>query len=503
MKKLLILIGLSVALMLKTTSCSQDFLNTVPTDAETIEALTGNFEAARSLLVGVNRQRFINSTHIATGTASFGEGVFHCFLDYLGDDMFDLGQTSQTGFWARQALHTRMDNSAMTAIPWNMMYEWIRPLNELLAITQDVNATLAEQIWLRAQALAYRAHLFHMLVRMYGPAIHHSPNELGIVLILQPGVIEGIPRATVAESYAQILQDLHEALNLMDQPGVSDVADAHDRTFISTRVMQGILSRVYLDMHNWTQAAHFAQLAGDGIPLMTRAQFADGFYTRNAEWIWASFVPGDEGTMFHSQPSKRTHTMNMYPGAWGYAININQQLVAHTDRANDVRTAELVINFLGFSYAYRKFHWAVAGGPYDIVYMRGAEMMLNEAEALLMANTDIARARTLVQTLINARIDDGGVFAATLDGMNRDQLLAELKMQRRLEFWGEGHRWFDLKRRGETMDRRYTGANQAVLWPTTLLIDNPRSRYWVWHIPVRETNVNAAVVPNPMEEWGW
>jgi len=502
MKKILILIGLSAALMLKTTSCSKDFLNTVPTDAETIEALTGNFDAARSLLVGVNRTRFINSTHIATGTASFGEGAFIDFLEYLGDDMFDLGETSQTGFWARQALHTRMDNSAMTAIPWNMMYEWIRPLNELLAITEDVNATVAEQAWLRAQALAYRAHFFHMLVRMYGPAIHHSPDALGIVLILEPGVISGIPRATVAESYAQIEADLLEALDLMEQPGVAAVAAAHDRTFISTRVMQGILSRVYLDMHNWTEAARFANLAGNDV-LMSRAEFADGFYTRNSEWMWASFVPNDEGTMFHSQPSKRTHTANMYPGAWGYAININRQLVAHTDSANDVRIGGLMVNFLGFPLSNAKFHWAAAGGPYDIVYMRNAEMMLNEAEALLMANTDIARARTLVQSIINARINDGGAFAATLNAMGRDELLAEMKMQRRLEFWGEGHRWFDLKRRGETMDRRTTGANQAVMWPNSLLVDNPRSRYWVWYIPVREVNVNAAIVQNPLEQWGW
>jgi len=511
MKKLSIIIILFAALMLQTMSCSRDFLETAPTNSANVDDFKASFEGARMLLVGVNRTRFINNTPIATATVSFGEGAIIDLLEGLSDDFFEspVGVTAASRWLEEMSLHSEMVGSSAAAIPWNMLYEMISPLNQLLALVDEVqNSTEAQRNWLTAQALAYRAHFFHLLVRIYGPAYHHSPDELGIVLALEHST-QGIARSTVRESYAQIREDLHEALRLMGEPGVSAIAAAHDRTFISLRVMHGVLSRVYLDMHNWTEAARFANLAGTGVPLMTRPQFMEGFYIVNPEWMWASFVPGDEGTMFHSQPSMRTHVPGMYPGAWGFTHNISQILVDHTDSARDVRiggltdtlTPSLMIHFRNEPLSYNKFRWTAAGDPYNILYMRGAEMMLNEAEALLMANTDIARARTLVQELINARIDDDGEFAATLDAMDRDELLAELKMQRRLEFWGEGIRWFDLKRRGETVDRRGSGVNLAGVHPMTQVISNPQSRWWTFRIPEREVRVNPIVVQNPDLPW--
>ncbi|MCL2415146.1 MAG: RagB/SusD family nutrient uptake outer membrane protein [Bacteroidales bacterium] len=521
MKKLLILIGLSVALMLKTTSCSQDFLETAPTDGTTVVNLTASFNDARSLIVGLNRARFqFDDMHTTAQALMAGEYVLIKFLEYLGDDKFNQGGTSQQGNWALlSSLHTEMETSAMTAIPWNRYYYWILSMNTLLDLVDDVqNTTEAERNWLRAQALAYRAYYFHTLVRMYAPAYNHSPDALGIVLTtaLPTPPFDGIPRSTVRESYQQIERDLLEAVRLMGEPGVADVAarPAHNITFISTRVMQGLLSRVYLDMHNWAQAAHFANLAGTGVPLMSRAEFGNGFFTRNAEWMWASFVPQDESQSWGSAPVCLTNGPGFRTASWGFSNSINRNLVHHTDSANDVRIGSLMSHFAGRDLSYNKFDWGTFNSAYDLVYMRGAEMRLNEAEALLMGNLDIARARTLTQEVINARIDDGGAFAATLDAMDRYELLAEVIMQRRLEFWGEGHRFFDLKRRigsipvGSTtpvadfLDRRTSGHPRSFNWQggsgtDGWYITNPQSRHWVWLIPEREIRVNAAVLQNP------
>ncbi|MCL2417296.1 MAG: RagB/SusD family nutrient uptake outer membrane protein [Bacteroidales bacterium] len=523
MKKLLILIGLSVALMLKTTSCSKDFLDTAPSDGTTIANLTNSFEDARSLLVGLNRSRFMMDSY-NTGTQPFlaGEYPIIKFLEYLGDDKFNQGATSQQGNWALlSSLHSEMATSAMTALPWNRYYYWILSMNILLSIVDEVNATEAERNWLRAQALAYRAYYFHKLVRMYGPAYNHSPDGLGIVLTLTPPEppFTGIPRSTVRESYEQIEGDLLEAVRLMGLPGVATIAAAHDITFIRLNVIHGLLSRVYLDMHNWAEAARFAYLANT-VPLMTRAQFADGFLTRNAEWMWASFVPSDESQSWATAPVCLTNAPGFRTASWGFSNAINRNLIAHTDSANDARiggvpgTRPMMSHFMGHELAYNKFQWAGLSNAYDLVYMRGAEMRLNEAEALLMGNLDINRARMLTQEVINARIDDGGAFAATLDAMDRYELLNEVIMQRRLEFWGEGHRFFDLKRRigsipvgsstpvADILDRRTSGHPRSFNWQggtgtVGWFITNPQSRHWVWLVPQREINVNSTVIQSP------
>jgi hypothetical protein len=264
-------------------------------------------------------------------------------------------------------------------------------------------------------------------------------------------------------------------------------------------------------MHRFEEAAEYANLAGTGIPLMSRVQFADGFYTRNSEWMWASFVPADEAQSFATHPAELTNLSHLYPGAWGFANCISRVLIRHTDSANDARiggfglvgsTARWAGRPAGAAdVMYDKFRWTL-GTPYDLVYMRGAEMHLNEAEALLMqAAPDVEGARALVRSIIEARVDDGGVLADAVDGMNRDELLAEMKMQRRLEFWGEGIRFFDLKRRGETLDRTTSGAALANIHPQAHIITNPQSRHWTYRIPEREIRVNPIVVQNP--EWDW
>jgi hypothetical protein len=70
--------------------------------------------------------------------------------------------------------------------------------------------------------------------------------------------------------------------------------------------------------------------------------------------------------------------------------------------------------------------------------IRLADTYLMEAEALVMAGTDLTRAADLLNA-VRARIGLSAV-AATMDN---------IKLERRLELAGEGHRWFDLVRWGD------------------------------------------------------
>ena len=74
-------------------------------------------------------------------------------------------------------------------------------------------------------------------------------------------------------------------------------------------------------------------------------------------------------------------------------------------------------------------------------------------------------------------------------------LINEILLQRRIELWGEGHRFFDLKRTNAALNRNGTNAIASV----TLLFDvAPGDVRWEFLIPRREINANPAIVQNPL-----
>ena len=500
MKKLSIM-SIMFATLLLQTNCSSDFLNTAPSDAVDRDALKAGYGSGRALLVGVNRDRFMSDGN--THQFSFGERSATLILDYMGDDQYCLPSTaSYGGDWSQNRnLHCEMNNAVLTAQPWNKFYRLINTLNQLLnVIPEMVGVSEVQSNYLKAQGLAYRAHFYHMLVRTYAQAVHHSPNDLGIVLFTEEDIpVTGLPqgkaRATVKQTYDKIEADLLEAERLLALPGVNALAT--DITFIRLNVVRGLLSRVYLDLHNFAKAAQYANAARTAIPLMSKTQFGDGFFTTNAEWMWASFVPADEANSYATFPAEMVNgaAANMYPAAWGFSNCINTQLISATDAANDCRIAGLLGDGTARTNAYCKYRAGLAR-PYDIVYMRGAEMLLNEAEALCMPGTqqNAAAAKVLLRTLVVNRINEAWAVANVDPLTTPEDILAGVKLQRRLEFWGEGIRFFDLKRRGEVLDRRTNGSTQSTI--LTPYITNPKSKFWVYLIPEREVRVNPIVEQN-------
>jgi hypothetical protein len=74
-------------------------------------------------------------------------------------------------------------------------------------------------------------------------------------------------------------------------------------------------------------------------------------------------------------------------------------------------------------------------------------MDLLEAEAYANMNNVVA-AKQALDALAKKRNT-----AYTFSGNTREQLLVEIKFQRRIELWGEGFRFYDLKRLDLPLDR--------------------------------------------------
>ena len=98
-------------------------------------------------------------------------------------------------------------------------------------------------------------------------------------------------------------------------------------------------------------------------------------------------------------------------------------------------------------------------------YMRAEEMLLTEAEAAYM-NGDAATAANCINELMAERDEN-----YTLPATSGQALLDEIKLQRKIELWGEGFSWFDYKRWGDVIERRAWNANDLENcggWPSTL-----------------------------------
>ncbi len=86
--------------------------------------------------------------------------------------------------------------------------------------------------------------------------------------------------------------------------------------------------------------------------------------------------------------------------------------------------------------------------------------------------------------------------AYTLSTNTGQMLIDEIMVHRRVELWGEGFRWFDLKRLNLPLDR--TGSNHKSSITNkvmTVAVDDNR---WVWAIPQDEIDANPLVEQNPI-----
>src|SRR5690606_21133411 len=126
----------------------------------------------------------------------------------------------------------------------------------------------------------------------------------------------------------------------------------------------------------------------------------------------------------------------------------------------------------------------------DVPLMRAGEMYLIEAEALARLGGRDADAAQALYTLAVNRDP-----AYTLTTNTGQALIDEIMIQRRVELWGEGFRFYDLKRLNLPLDR--TGANHSSAVASTLEVP-AGDKTWEFLIPRTELNSNENTVQNPL-----
>jgi len=471
-------------------SCSDDFLDKKPTEFVDYEGATKTTENLMTLLNGIHRSLYITYEN----QSEAGLGGLMQQVDYAGDDVvFPITNGWFLSVYNWSGLSS--ENSQDIRFPYRTYYRIIRNANTIINATDAAIGTTANKNIVKGQALLYRAFCHFQLVQLYGKRYVNGEtnSQLGVPIILNVSS-ENFPRSTVEEVYAQINKDLDEAIVLL--VGYKKPNNSH----LNLKVAQGLKARVALTQGNWEIASDYANKARSGMSLMSIADYGTGFndYT-NKEWMWGSHINEVQTQYFgnfgaYMSRNFSSTVIRSCPKA------INSKLYAMIP-ATDVRSTifskdgthpnlELTNAFVKFPYTSQKF-LAIGTGDSrcDVPYMRTAEMYLIEAEA--KARLGQADAATILFDFVKARNPEYVLSANT-----GQALVDEILIQRRIELWGEGFRFFDLKRTNSALDR--TGANHDSGITNGVMIVSSGDKRWQWLIPKVEINANPLVEQNEL-----
>ncbi|WP_394675272.1 RagB/SusD family nutrient uptake outer membrane protein [uncultured Chryseobacterium sp.] len=480
-----------------TVSCSSDYLETDPTTAVSEDAAYSSASNLAAIINGMHRNMYYRQN---SNQGQNGQGGIMIMMDALGEDLVfpstGNGWYVSTVRWQDQV----NENASNDLYPYQFYYALIRNANLVIKNGPNVPTVNSSEETVVKQAIgeayAFRAFCHYMLVQIYGKRYVPATNntQLGVPIRLTPDEVP-MKRNTVEEVYTQINNDLAEALSRLSSTRTS-------KSHFNDKVVLGLRARVALTQGNYALAASSAKLARNGFSLMSNATYTSGFNNLegNGEWMWGATIIADQTDYFGNFGAYMSRNYN--------STNIRQAPKAMNSKlfamfpSTDVRTKvvdptgahtslSLPSTFSKFPYTSQKFLSAsVSDSRLDVPYMRAAEMYLIEAEALARSNDEINSKIVFNQFMQNRNSSYTGAVTTG------NAYITEILNNRRIEFWGEGFRFLDLKRLNQGLDR--TGANHSAVVVNNVLTVSSTDNRWQYLIPRTEINANPLIEQNPL-----
>ena len=354
---------------------------------------------------------------------------------------------------------------------------------------------------IKSQALFYRANSYFWLVQLYSDRYVNGEanSQYAPPLILDPSETEK-PLSTVQDMYLQIIADLEESISLLQEnPNPSLNIDTY--TDVSLATALGVRARVALAMQDWETARNYAQQAikVSTSSLMSQTEYCDGFNSNsNPEWMWSYCMTADRtlyfyGFMAYMSWNFNSSSIRSCPKCINSKLydmipdtDVRKGLFDPTGNAWTMPTTSIFYKkypYMNRKFAVRDYTSSVA----DANFMRLGEMYLIAAEAAAMTGND-AEAQQYLYELNKTR--DDGYQKSTKTGAD---LLEEIYIYRRIELWGEGHRFLDLKRLNMPLDR--TGANHVESVSGVMEVPVGDIR-WRFCIPQKALDENPLIPAN-------
>lgn len=494
MNKIYLTFGL--AALFAFSSCRKDYLDTAPTNKVDMSKVFTTTENANTALSGIYRYMFERTTEVSSNQQNKpGVGGILLNMDFMGEDLGISASnwfTSSEGSWVGH----RTDNNIVTFYVYRTFYKIIGNANFIIDNIDAAEGAEAEKSRIKAEALTLRAYAYSFLVQLYAKRYNANakPNsQPGIPLLLKSSDTAK-PRETVENVYAAIINDLEEVIKLnVETRGNKSQANVH--------VAIGLRARVALTMQDYTNAIKYANMfiATGKYPLMDQATYQKGFNDASlmSEEVWASMPTPDQGDTFGSYFAQiaydaNTSFMRANPKRINSAL---YDKISETDVRKKMWEPKPTADnfplpastFARQDYMSRKFAVKAAGGTLgDVPLLRASEVYLILAEAYAKSNQD-GLAQNVLYDFVKVR--DLAAVKSTQTGQN---LVDEILTHRRVELWGEGFRFLDLKRLNQPLDR--TKAPNYISGSVNNLMEVPAGDdRWQFLIPRTEMESNPNI----------
>lgn len=443
---------------LLTQSCKSN-IDIAPIENNTSTSFYSNEIEIKQAAIGIYARLGRNGTN-----TDFATDYFWLASENRSDLLYIAGETSAQNDQLDLRKYLTTPTSGTVSVIFSRLYQIVKEANNLLYYTKE-----GEYMRYRAEAKFLRAYAYSELVRSFGPvALITTPIENADAIAL--------PRAPATEIYAQIIADLqYAAANLQK------VYTGADAGRVGSLAANALLGQVYMTMGGYpvndASAYPKAEAVYAGIMTDVAARFgpvyAQLFTLANEnkyDLFSIQFASGglNTGSSLAGYITSSASSGNPFP-EWMYStytlqgqdMRVDSILVKEMKKNKDLRfsasidtgywsalstvptrtfvSKNIVTKFLEKDNTNTKIKsWN--DQPRNFPIIRDADVYLMYAEALIRDG----KAGTARQ-YVNAIRTRAGLAVLTAD-----PTLDDIKRERKYEFIGEGRRYFDLVRWGET-----------------------------------------------------
>nr|WP_121271704.1 RagB/SusD family nutrient uptake outer membrane protein [Pedobacter schmidteae] len=391
-----------------TQSCKSDFLDIKPEKRYVIPHTISDLQALMDNAGTMN-------TYGALSNGQAGSDDL-----YITPNTWDLltnQQEKNSYIWARDIYENQPSPD------WNNSYQRILYANialEGLEKTAAAPNELASWNNVKGTALFYRGNAFYELSQQFCKPYDQSSakNDPGIPLRLESDVNKKSVRATIEQTYAQILTDLKSSIPLLpEKPLVTERA--------SKQAAYGLLARVYLNMEQYHNALIYADSC-----LAISGKLID-YNTLNSANRYP-FIKTNEEVIFME-----------YMGGWVIfnpaRISVDPELYSSYDE-NDLRKKLFYFQ----NGALTTFKGSYYGANNLFAGLAVNELYLIRSEALARTG-NYQSAMSVLNALMVKRWNNQSPYAE-LTATDETDALDKILRERRKELAFRGLRWGDLRR---------------------------------------------------------
>lgn len=448
------------------SSCSGSFLDQNPPLFVEPDEIYNKPERIEAALLG------LYSSIKNTDSESFLGGKTYMVFDNRSEDIVNVDENIITlaNTYSFKVNSTDTENTTT----WNSAYATINKVNIFLKHIEEVKDLVADKYeQYKAEALFLRAMTYYYLNNLYAMPYTVDQNAKSVPLRLEAETGQehnGKKRATVAEVYNQVLEDLKAMDNLPDKSGL----DEQNVTRATKAAANMLKMRVYMSMENWTEAIKAGESV-NGYSLTPK--FSDLF---RAPYITDETIftlpmsdndrPGSqEGIGGYYNSSAYILVVDMENGIFSPKFQYNNSTDARcTLLQNEGAKRTRLMKFIDGA---RFQDW--------VPIFRYSETLLNLAECYANNGSEDKARECFKQVRRRSISDSNDTYLNDLkiDALSGDDLKQAIYNERRVEFIGEGIRGLDVFRRGEPFVRGE-------------MVVNPKDMGYVWPISHFEQLMN-------------